>query len=761
MAVEQLPGQVREFARYLNGLLARLDQGAGWCGVFWERDPDGMRACLEGREVPPWDVVEALLHDLAAGYATDTVTSETEQARALHQASLAEFDSRPGARDTLGDRLDVMLREQKYAADRLAELGRLLASATTHEEAEGLRLDLAWARDDHERASARCLELRYRLDQLARRTVSRAPRPHRDGDEEADLFAGGVRNTPHPTDPLTLPRQRTDTDQRTTADSEDAGAGSRRPRRAADREGPGSAVHGGDRASGGQASGDGAAVWRGDARGSGGAGEHQGFGSGVHGGDRASGGEASGDGAAVWRGDARDADGAGEHQGFGSGVYEGDRASGRQGSGGEAAGWRDGSRSGYPDDRDAGDPGLRRQRSDEQASGGREGRRDPGRVDERDGVGRAAHGGERDFGRPGSGDEAPVWRADTRGVDRDGTGHGVDRGPGAQEPGDGESDWRDGARRADDLGGGRPAAHLGRQDVGDGASDRRDDFRRTDDRDGPLPDSGGPEEPGDSPVPELPADWYAAPVVEPEPEPAPAVKQRSKRRARGSARFAGAMDDADTGGTPVGDPTPAAPGRRTPRGARFAGAGAKSAVPVREPLDDDARHDTIDAVRNLVRLRSEGRSGEAHALLVEASHWPAARFPLLAAELHRAGLGADWATLLWEAASLPVDRLVAAADALVAAGRGTDGEQILRQGMARPAREVGEAVLRLTEDGRRREVRALLDAYVRVRTPEEAARSVATDPQRLVPLLLEAARGASEDRYWDLVHALRVAGHSA
>jgi competence protein ComEC len=27
--------------------------------------------------------------------------------------------------------------------------------------------------------------------------------------------------------------------------------------------------------------------------------------------------------------------------------------------------------------------------------------------------------------------------------------------------------------------------------------------------------------------------------------------------------------------------------------------------------------------------------------------------------------------------------------------------------------------------------------------------------------LLEAARGASEDRYWDLVHALRVAGHSA
>jgi hypothetical protein len=160
MAVEQLPVQVREFARYLHGLLARLDQGAGWCGVFWQRDPDGMRACLEGREVPPWDVVEALLQDLAAGHGTDAVTPEAERARALHQASLTVLDARPGARDSLGDRLDVMHREQKYAAERLAALRRSLDSAATHEEAEGLRLDLAWAHDDHERASARCVELR-------------------------------------------------------------------------------------------------------------------------------------------------------------------------------------------------------------------------------------------------------------------------------------------------------------------------------------------------------------------------------------------------------------------------------------------------------------------------------------------------------------------------------------------------------------------------------------------------------------------------
>lgn len=81
--------------------------------------------------------------------------------------------------------------------------------------------------------------------------------------------------------------------------------------------------------------------------------------------------------------------------------------------------------------------------------------------------------------------------------------------------------------------------------------------------------------------------------------------------------------------------------------------------------------------------------------------------------------------------------------------------------MARPAAEIGQAVLGLAREGRGREVRALLDAYVRVRTPEEAARSAEPEPQTLVPLLLEAAQGVSEERHWDLVHALRVAGFAA
>lgn len=80
MAVDQLPGQVREFASYLNRLLTRLDPADGWCAVFWQRDPEGMRACLDGREIPPWDVVEVLLQDLATAYGPAAAAQETERA---------------------------------------------------------------------------------------------------------------------------------------------------------------------------------------------------------------------------------------------------------------------------------------------------------------------------------------------------------------------------------------------------------------------------------------------------------------------------------------------------------------------------------------------------------------------------------------------------------------------------------------------------------------------------------------------------------
>ncbi|MFI5673820.1 hypothetical protein [Streptomyces cellulosae] len=720
MTVDQLPKQVREFANYLDGLLARLDQGGGWCGVFWQRDPDGMQACLDGREMPPWDVVEALLQDLATGYGPQAAGAETEHARALHAAALIAYDARPGGRDALGDRFDVMLREQRYAVERQAELGRSLASATTQEEADALRLDLAWARDDHARATRRCAELRSRMTDLDRRTTleqaqairrgatgegavfrvreeSRAEGAEADGTRTEGWGAGGASHG--------VPR--------------DDGRGG---------GGPGPAGHG---PGGGRPSGHDTGDARVDGWSEDGAYDGRPDGHGSHR-ARSYGREAYG---APSDGPGTDGHGAGGTDGAGPRSY-GERASyGEQPGGHTSYGER-------PDARvpqDSAFPDMPRQRDHTaQPAAAADGWREAveqgpgGTAGGRDARGQTPAGPSAPTGWPQAAEEIAARMSDAHDTRRQTaagpTGPADPTAPaGPSRPASGAP----GGHRAE------PSAH--------------------DPRLRPTPHPSGP-----APAPQQQT---------PAPQPAPVPKQR--RRRRGSARFAGMAEGEAAPAvvppravppTAVPDPPAAhAPGGRTPRGARFAGS-ARAEVgpePQGEPLDGEDRRETVRTVERLMRLRGEGRSGEAHALLAELASWPAARYPLLAVEMQRAGLGADWATLLWEAASLPADRLVAAADALVEAGRGTDGEQILRQGVARPAAEIGQAVLALATEGRRRQVRALLDAYVRVRTPEEAARSAEPDPQTLVPLLVEAAQQVSDERHWDLVHALRVAGFSA
>ncbi|MFD9612572.1 UL36 very large tegument protein [Streptomyces sp. NPDC059083] len=238
----------------------------------------------------------------------------------------------------------------------------------------------------------------------------------------------------------------------------------------------------------------------------------------------------------------------------------------------------------------------------------------------------------------------------------------------------------------------------------------------------------------------------------------PAAPAKARRRPRG-ARYAW-LDDEGAGAveeTPA--PLPALPaGGAAPRGARFGAAGpvAPATGPVEDPAE--AVRAAANAVYALRRLRVQGRSGEAHALLCEALAGPPARLPALAAELHRAGLGADWSTLLWEAASLPPGRLAAVAGVLADAGRAADCEQLLRQGVARPVEELAGACAALRAEDHHREAHALLTAFVRVRPPEDAARLAGADPHGLVPQLLSAARAVSPSRERDLLHALRVAG---
>lgn len=680
MAVDQLPGRLREFVAYLDGLLARLDQGGGWCAVFWQRDPDGMQACLDGREVPPWDVVESLLQDLSAEYGPEVAHAEAERARPLHAAAQTAHDARPGGRDALGDRFDVMLREQRYAAERQAELGRLLATATTQEEADAIRLDLAWARDDHERAVRRCAELQSRMAELDGRSMGGRGRAIRRG-QVAD---GGVFRGTH-------------------RDGGDASGGSGHV--------PG-----------------GAGGYAGDAAGVGGQGA----------GGAGGGGFVAGD-AGVRR---REAGHYGDAvTGFGS------HESGVRGADGRGDEFPD-----MPQQRDTTSP---------TGTGGTHG----GPAEQWPGPAEAARSGHAPQGSASAGaagpGRAPHW-----------SGAAEAPRPVAEGPGR-TPQWSEAAEAARS---GRAPQWSGSADAVRPGYSPHPSASAEATRPGPHQHSEAdashttyaPHQQASPAVTRPDVEAPQQPTSAAQPPEATAATNKRKRR-RGSARFAGMAEE---GGAPVVVPPAAVPDLptgpvskgRTPRGARFAGAAEAAderSQQRAESSDVVARRETADTIATLIRLRAEGRTGEAHALLAEVAHWPADRFPLLAAELQRAGLRADWATLLWEAASLPADRLVAAADALVAAGRSADGEQVLRQGVARPAGEIGAAVLALVAEGRRREVSALLDAYVRVRTPEEAARSAEPGPQTLVPLLLAAARGVSDERHWDLVHALRVAGFSA
>ncbi|MFE2501284.1 hypothetical protein [Streptomyces rubiginosohelvolus] len=570
MTVHQQAYEVGAFAQYLRDLVARLDPGRGWYGVFARRDPAGMRSCLDGVEIPPWDVVESLLADLAALHGARFAEQVSVRAAALYSASAAAHDRRPGGRQELVHRLELMVREQRRAAERLRDPDPAEPEA------------LAWARDDHDRATARCAELRKRLAAVA------AP-----------------------------------------------------------------------------------------------------------------------------EGWLRSEDGEGLRAGAGG-------TAGSAGVGGVAG--------------TAGIAGA--------AVSGPAGPAGAGRVPRpRPGAGGAVAG--RPHGRDTGAEGEPAWADDP-------ARESLVQAPAPEAPGG----WAPEAS-------GAPARLAG----------------------GPYADT----EPYRPAEPSPAAEPHRAPESSGDPEPSTPAPRRKKPR---GARFAGLeVDDEEAAGcapSPLpGPPEPGRSGAPAPRGARFGGAAAEAgdhggrggqgghagrgrgrtgrdrgADGHADPVAPDpaAGQAVAGAVARLVRLRAEGRSGEAHVVLCEVAAWPAPRLPVLALALHRAGLAADWTTLLWEASSLPPAGFAAAAGALAAAGREADCGLLLRQGVARPAAEVADAALALDGSGRGDRARDLLGAFVRVRTPQEAAELALSGGTGLLPLLLAAAREVSGEAEWDLVHALRVAG---
>ncbi|MEU4727480.1 hypothetical protein [Streptomyces sp. NPDC023588] len=511
----------------------RLDPGAGWYGEFLRRDPEGMRACLDGAAMPPWDVVESLLRDLAVARGAEFAARESAHAARLRAAAVTVWDRLPGGEAELRTLLAASASQRAESEAALRSLTARLGTTTDRAGADALSRELSWTQDDAARAAARYEDLAARLTALQADTLGPAPSPQP---------PPTAPPTAHPTPSVPPPPGRTN-------------------------PGPPPAPHAG----------------RGKA------------------------------GAAPEVRAVHDAE-SGWDGGAGPAVVA-------EGSVGRAEG-------------------------------------------------RWLRGGRRAGGARYAGSAAPAAPAFTAPP-----GHPGGTGP---EPGSEP--------------GGLPAPRGARFGTPQDPAPRGTRFGR---REGRASESAAPGAPGSRP----------------EPVSADALVESP------------------------------------------AGAGERPGYP---RAGEERRAEALAA--ELLALRAQGRSGEAHALLCEAAAWPAGRLPALATALARAGLAADWDTLLWEAASLPPGHLAATAAALGDAGRRADCDRLLRQGAARPAAEVAAAALALDGAGRIREAEALLGAFVRVRTAEEAAGLARRDPQWFAPRLLGAARALAGSHHRDLAHALRVAG---
>ncbi|MGW7333261.1 hypothetical protein ACWGIU_32625, partial [Streptomyces sp. NPDC054840] len=141
----------------------RLDPGAGWYGEFLRRDPEGMQACLDGAAMPPWDVVESLLRDLAGARGAEFAARETAYAAQLRAAAVTVWDRLPGGEDELRSLLAAAAAQLAASQTALRNLTVRLGGAADRAETDALARELAWAQDDVARAAGRHEDLAARL----------------------------------------------------------------------------------------------------------------------------------------------------------------------------------------------------------------------------------------------------------------------------------------------------------------------------------------------------------------------------------------------------------------------------------------------------------------------------------------------------------------------------------------------------------------------------------------------------------------------
>ncbi|MFD5145046.1 hypothetical protein [Streptomyces sp. NPDC058401] len=764
----------------------RLDPGAGWYGEFLRRDPEGMRACLDGAAMPPWDVLESLLGDLTASTGTMAIARETQYAAGLRAAAVEVWDRLPGGVEELRTLLVSAAEQQARARSALRVLSARLAESADPAQAQALSRELSWTRDDAARAAARHEDLTTRLETVAPEDgLPGSPPP---GTPEPLHAVPAQRTATSPgADPAPAwpgPREGTQQGPRATGwATEPAGAGSGGPWDVAPEAGSGGLW---DAASGG--------AW--DVASGAGSGRASGKGW-----DTASGvgrDAASGAASDLTSGVMSDAGSGAASAPVPEGAEEPVRRAegrwlrgGRRSGGARYAGAAEpealavvvppghpssatplrGARFGRPareaaEPAPAGDPGPEQAAS--AAGAGQVAPTRGARHDDHTGRARgplhepawspAAGTAGRPAGDPGPTGQGgrppgtPAWSAGL--TPAPGTAPAPD--PALRpHPQGGPTPWPDQTRA-----GGPPAASAQRTGSASGGGPHGAAPQWSDAASGGGPHGAAPQ-------------WSDSASGG---GPRGAAPQWSDEASEGGPRGAGTPRSAGTsGGGPHGaapqwsdaasggprgggaEWSDAASGGPRRSGAEWSGAasldGSRGGAQWGEASGGGGPQGFVGFVEGLVALRGQGRSGEAHVLLCEAAAGPAERLVRLGEELGRAGLAADWATLLWEAASLPPARFAAAAAALGPADR----DALLRQGAARPAAEIAEAALVLAAAGHAEEADALLAAFVRVRTAEESARLARRDPRWFAPRLLRAAEALSGAHHRDLLHALRVA----
>ncbi|MCF6526118.1 hypothetical protein HOY81_24030, partial [Streptomyces sp. JJ36] len=170
-APRAVPPEVLALAAGLRRLTDLLAPAEGWYGAFLARDPEGLRDCLTGRDVPPWDVIAALLEDVELRHGEETRRLAEADLLGRYAAGVAAHDDAPDGESALHDRLEAV-RVARGDAER--RVSALAAAVRRSPGDTGLRTELAWARDYRDRTAARSDALRERLAALHTRTAVRA-----------------------------------------------------------------------------------------------------------------------------------------------------------------------------------------------------------------------------------------------------------------------------------------------------------------------------------------------------------------------------------------------------------------------------------------------------------------------------------------------------------------------------------------------------------------------------------------------------------